>query len=161
MYEIDQLKEIVEQVENSGQDKLANQRAKLRPAGKNEGERCKFCDFFNSPTNCKIIEGPVDINRLCNWIQSRKVENIPQYKIADEDWLAFGRGMMKKQPYQHKVVDVANTPAGSLLLIEDSAEPSHYFSLSKSFHIEHTSLEHHWSQEEADQLIAAGLSNLK
>ena len=64
--------------------------------------------------------------------------------------------MMKRQPYAHKVVDVASTPAGWLLLIEDTADPVHRFSLSEKFHREHASLEHHWTQEEVDSITRTG-----
>ncbi len=123
--------------------KLDNERARLRRAKVgNKGERCKFCDFYDGKKSCKIIDGPVNANQICNWIQSRKAKNVPTYKVSEKDWLAFVEGMKKTQPYQHKVIDGALTPAGPLVLIEDTAKPEHYFSLPMSFHIEHTSLEH-------------------
>ncbi|KKK93473.1 hypothetical protein LCGC14_2692490, partial [marine sediment metagenome] len=36
------------------------------------------------------------------------------------------------------------------------ADPPHRFSLSREFHIEHTSLEHHNTQEEADSITRTG-----
>ena len=142
-------------------EKLGNGRANLREALKdNEGERCDFCRFFEEPVGCLAIEGPVEKDLVCDWIQSRGTD-APQYKVAEEDWIAFGIGMVDLQPYEHRVIDVANTPAGQLVLIQDTSDPIHRFSLSREFHIEHTSLEHHWTQEEVDRMIAAGKEALK
>lgn len=139
------------------QEKLTNDRANLRAANpQNPGERCGKCQYFEEPTVCKIVEGPVSTDAVCDWIQSRDTD-APKYDIKDEDWVAFGKGMIEKQPYQHKVIDVALTPEGPLVLIEDTIEPTpHKFSLTKDFHIEHTSLEHHWTQEEVDAILEAG-----
>lgn len=139
-------------------EKLTNERAQLRAADpKNAGERCGSCRFFNKPTTCKIIEGPVSKDRVCDWVQSRGAEvPAPKYTLADEDWIAFGRGMISRQPYSHIVRDVAITPEGPLVMIEDTAKTPHRFSLSKPFHIEHSSIEHHWTQAEVDELIAVG-----
>jgi len=137
--------------------KLTNRRANLKDANPdNAGERCSKCRFFKSPTICTIIKGPVAGDLICDWIQSREVSNVPKYKVKDGDWLAFGRGMINKQPYQHIVKDIALTPTGPLVMIEDTAKPPHRFSLTKEFHIEHTSLEHHWTQAEVDNLITIG-----
>ncbi len=142
-------------------EKLTNDRANLREANPNNiGERCKRCRFFTEPDKCAIVVGPVDDNDVCDWIQSREVDNPFIYKLDDRDWLAFGRGMIKTQPYQHIVKDVTFTPEGPMVLIEDTMKPiPHRFSLTKDFHIEHTSLEHHWTQEEVDRLIALGKSS--
>jgi len=137
-------------------NKLTNERSKLRGALEdNPGERCAKCQYFTGPDICKIVEGPVGPDALCDWIQSREVE-APKYDVSDEDWLAFGEGMIEEQPYQHIVKDVAITPAGPLVMIEDTAKPPHRFSLTKAFHIDHTSLEHHWTQAEVDELIETG-----
>jgi len=137
--------------------KLTNRRANLKEADSdNAGERCSKCQYFKGPTTCTIIKGPVAEDLVCDWIQSREVEDVPVYKVKDRDWIAFGRGMIKKQPYQHIVRDVAVTPAGPLVMIEDTAKPPHRFSLTKEFHIGHTSLEHHWTQKEVDNLIIIG-----
>ena len=137
--------------------KLSNKRSRLRKSNsENPTENCENCLFFEGPTGCKIVEGPVVASALCDWIQSRGVVKKPQYKVSDEDWEAFGRGMIEEQPYQHIVKDVALTPAGPLLLIEDTAKPNHSFSLSKEFHIGHTTFEHHWTQEAVDKIIKIG-----
>ena len=137
--------------------KLDNKRANLRSALKdNPGERCKLCQYFQKPTACAVVVGPVSEDQVCDWIQSREVEGAPSYQVDDKDWLSFVAGMEKDQPYQHKVIDGALTPEGPLVLIEDTAEPPHRFSLSKEFHIGHTSLEHHWTQAEVDRLVAVG-----
>lgn len=137
--------------------KLTNQRAQLRPASPDfPGEACGFCKFFGEPTSCAIVQGPVAADLVCDWIQSRDVDDAIKYEIADEDWLAFVAGMVEQQPYQHIVQDGALTPEGPLVMIEDTAEPKHRFSLSKTFHVDHTTLEHHWSQDTVDKLVAVG-----
>ena len=142
--------------------KLTNERANLRSANpQNDGERCKSCIFFSEPDGCKIIEGPVGADLVCDWIQSRGVEDAFQYKVSDSDWLAFGLGMIEEQPYQHIVKDAALTPEGPMVLIADTSKPPHLFSLTKEFHISHTSLEHHWTQAEVDRLISIGKNMLE
>ena len=137
--------------------KLTNERARLRVASPEfPGEACGFCQYFEGPETCEIVDGPVAVNLLCDWIQSREVEGAIQYEVADEDWVAFVAGMVENQPYQHIVKDGAITPAGPLVMIEDTSDPPHYFSLSKDFHVDHTTLEHHWSQETVDDLIEVG-----
>lgn len=139
--------------------KLTNERAKLRDADpNNKGERCGFCVFFNKPSVCKIVEGPVTADLVCDWIQSRGFEGALQYSVDDADWEAFVKGMIQDQPYQHIVKDGAMTPAGPMVLIEDTSEKPHRFSLTKEFHIGHTSFEHHWTQKEVDDLIVRGKS---
>ena len=146
------------QLRSNMANKLTNSRSRLRAAiPSNLGERCAKCSFYSKPVSCKVVEGPVKPALVCDWIQSRGVLDVPKYKVADGDWLSFVEGMKKTQPYQHKVVDGAFTPAGPLVLIEDTAKPKeHYFSLGKKFHVEHTSLEHHWPQVEVDTLINIG-----
>jgi len=138
--------------------KLTNERSKLRPArSDNLTERCGFCKYFNKPTTCQIVEGPVAADQVCDWIFSRETD-AGLYNISDEDWIAFGKGMINKQPYQHIVKDVEITPAGPLVMIEDTSDPKHRFSLDKEFHVAHTSLEHHWTQKEVDDLVSVGKS---
>lgn len=137
-------------------EKLTNERANLREANPdNPTERCKFCKYFSEPTTCQIIDGPVAADQVCDWVFSRETD-AGLYKIEDENWLAFVQGMIDKQPYQHIVRDGAITPAGPLVMIEDTADPPHRFSLDKEFHVKHTSLEHHWTQAEVDALIDVG-----
>lgn len=149
--------------------KISNDRAKLRTASSVIGsdgiqqhrqkfENCGECVFFTKPDVCRIVEGPISNDQVCNWIQGRagSKEDQERRKYIVKDPRSFGWGMMQRQPYQHKVVDVESTPAGWLYLIEDTADPPHYFSLSLSFHIEHTSLEHHWTQEEVDSITRTG-----
>ena len=149
--------------------KMSNERVNLRTANSVTGsdgieqhreryENCGECVFFSKPDVCKIVEGPVDNGQVCDWIQGRTgdPDDEEKRKYEIKDFEAFAWGMMKRQPYQHKVVDVAATPAGNLLLIEDTADPVHRFSLSEKFHRDHTSLEHHWTQEEVDSITRTG-----
>ncbi len=149
--------------------KISNDRARLRTASSATGsdgieqhrerfENCGECAFFRKPDVCRVVEGPVADDQVCNWIQGRTGDSDDEKKRLYEvsDFRSFAWGMMKRQPYQHKVVDVQLTPEGWLVLIEDTADPPHYFSLSGKFHVEHTSLEHHWTQEEVDSITRTG-----
>ena len=155
--------------EEFGAGKLNNERANLRTTSSVTGsdgieqhrerfENCGECVFFTKPDICKIVEGPVDNGQVCDWIQGRTGDEDDEKKRTYEvkDFRSFAWGMMRRQPYAHKVVDVATTPAGWLLLIEDTADPPHRFSLSQKFHTEHTALEHHWTQEEVDSITRTG-----
>ncbi len=155
--------------EEFGAGKLNNERAKLRTTSSVTGsdgieqhrerfENCGECVFFTKPDICRIVEGPVDDGQVCNWIQGRTGDKDAEKKrmYKADDFRSFAWGMMRRQPYAHKVVDVELTPAGWLLLIEDTADPPHYFSLSQKFHMEHTALEHHWTQEEVDSITRTG-----
>lgn len=153
--------QVIEALEAEHAEKLTNERARLRQKLEdNPTERCGDCVFFTEPDGCKIVVGPVAEDLVCDWIQSRGTE-AAQFEIADEDWLSFVRGMAKEQPYSHIVIDGALTPEGPVVLIEDTAKPPHRFSLSKEFHVEHSSLEHHWTQAEVDRLVAIGARESK
>lgn len=155
---------------DEGSEKINNERAKLRTAvpvigpdgilqSRSRFENCENCVFFRKPNTCAIVEGPVDEEQVCDWIQSRGAgdkEDHERRQYTVDDVRAFVWGMMKEQPYSHRVLDVQLTPEGWLMLIEDSATPPHRFSLSLGFTIEHTSQEHHWTQEEVDALIRTG-----
>ena len=149
--------------------KMSNERVNLRTANSVTGsdgieqhreryENCGECVFFSKPDVCRIVEGPVDNGQVCNWIQGREADPDDNAKkmYTVNDFRSFAWGMMKRQPYAHKVADVESTPAGWLILIEDTADPPHYFSLSQKFHMEHTALEHHWTQEEVDSITRTG-----
>ena len=149
--------------------KISNDRANLRTANSVTGsdgieqhrekfENCGECVFFTKPDICKIVEGPVDDGQVCDWIKGRTGNEDDDVKkmYNAPDFRAFAWGMMKRQPYAHKVIDVEMTAAGWLLLIEDTADPPHRFSLDQKFHTEHSSLEHHWTQEEVDSITRTG-----
>lgn len=150
--------------------KMSNERVNLRTANSVTGsdgieqhrekyENCGECVFFSKPDVCRIVEGPVDNGQVCDWIQGREADPDDNAKkmYTVNDFRSFAWGMMKRQPYAHKVADVESTPAGWLILIEDTADPPHYFSLSQKFHMEHTALEHHWTQEEVDSITRTGM----
>ncbi len=155
--------------EEFGASKINNERANLRTANSVTGsdgieqhrerfENCGECVFFTKPDICRIVEGPVDDGQVCDWIQGRTGDKDEEKKrmYDAKDFRSFAWGMMRRQPYAHKVIDVEITPAGWLLLIEDTADPPHRFSLSQKFHMEHTALEHHWTQEEVDSITRTG-----
>lgn len=142
--------------------KLKNMELNLRrsPWAEKPGPQCEVCRYFKGPKDCAILKGPVDEYQLCDGIQGK--ESIPRYKISSGKVLAFVKGMVKAQPYQHKVLKGVITPVGPLLIIEDTMKPiPHRFSLPWGFSIEHTSREHIWTQKEVNRLIAIGGGRLK
>lgn len=154
--------------EESSAGKINNERANLRTAVPITGsdgieqhrerfENCGECVFFLKPNVCQIVEGPVQPSQVCDWIQGREGEGDDEDKKFDiDDIQAFAWALMKRQAYTHKVINVEFTPVGWLLLIEDGQDPPHRFSLSWNFTRDHLSLEHHFTQEEADRLVREG-----
>jgi len=155
--------------EESSAGKINNERAKLRTTQavigsdgimqhREKYENCGECTFYRKPDVCRIVEGPVADDQVCSWIQGRTgdKEDEEKRKYTVDDVRAFVWGLMVRQPFSHKVVDVEHTTEGWLILIEDTADPPHYFSLSLPFYIEHTSLEHHHTQEEVDSITRTG-----
>jgi hypothetical protein len=139
--------------------KLKNSVLNLRqsPWGEDEpkGPNCEVCRYFKEPTDCAILKGPVSEYQLCDGIQGK--DDTAHYKIPSGKVLAFVGGMVKEQPYQHKVLKGVITPEGPLLIVQDTMKPTaHKFSLPWKFSIEHTSREHIWTQKEVDRLIAIG-----
>jgi len=133
--------------------KLKNEVLNLRKAEFELG-RCKNCTLFVKPTTCKILEGPVAADLVCDAIQG--VKTMPRYVVKEENKEAFAKGMVKLQPYSHNVVKGYNTPVGWILVIEDTMPKPHRFSLSWNFSVDHTSREHFWNQEDADMITDAG-----
>ncbi len=137
--------------------KLKNSTLNLRqsPWAEKSGPQCEVCRYFKAPNACAILVGPVDEYQLCDGIQGK--DSIPRYKIPSGKVMAFVDGMVKEQPYQHKVLKGVLTPVGPLLIIQDTMKPTaHKFSLPWEFSIDHTSREHIWTQKEVDRLIAVG-----
>ena len=147
------------QVERIQSDTI-NLRAKDFPGGK-----CSNCRYWvadqaeNRGRACKIVtEAAAEL--VCDAFQGA-AEAVPPYEVRDEDWLAFVEGMVKDQPYQHVVLGGFLTPEGPIVIIKDTMKPeAHTFSLSKDFHIAHTTNEHHWTQEEVDRTIAVGKTGM-
>lgn len=142
------------------QSDTVNLRAKDFPGGK-----CSNCRYWvanqgeNRGRACKIVtEAAPEL--VCDAFQGAP-EAVPPYEVRDEDWVEFVEGMVKDQPYQHIVLGGFLTPEGPIVIIKDTMEPeAHTFSLSKDFHIAHTTNEHHWTQAEVDKLIAAGKATM-
>ena len=125
-----------------------------------ETAECEYCRYFLKPDTCKVVNGEINSEGVCDAYQGG--DNFKAYKVASEDILSFVKGMLIKQPYQHVVIKGINTPVGHLVLIKDTMEPKpHVFSLPIKFHIEHTSREHNWTQEEVDELIKIGKEDKK
>lgn len=147
---VEELRQVLEQKKVP---KLKNTVLSLRDAEFELGS-CKNCKLFVKPTTCKILEGPVAADLVCDAIQG--VETMPRYKVKEGDKAAFAKGMVKLQPYSHKVIGGHNTPVGWILVIEDTMPEPHRFSLSWNFSVEHTSREHYWNQDDADFITEAG-----
>lgn len=143
--ELDEAVSIDEQEIPKVDNKTLNLRDKEFKHGK-----CENCIYFVKETECKILVGPVAAELVCDGFQG--TENaVPKYKV--EDWLKFVDGLVATQPYEHKVIGGHLTPEGPIIIIEDSLKPKpHRFSLSKDFHIAHTTREHYWSQEDIDKI---------
>lgn len=147
---IDTINDVAEQGK-----KLDNKKLNLRSADFPERGECEYCRYFIDPTGCKILKGPVTSEQVCDAIQGK--DDGSQYKVKKEDIFNFVKGMIKDQPYQHKVIAGYDTPEGPIVIIEDSMKPKpHRFSLPMEFSVLHTSREHHWTQKEVDALIKSG-----
>ena len=134
--------------------KIRNSTLNLRRHDFETGE-CEYCRYFQSPTDCKVIVGPVSKEKVCDAFQGGR--NFKEFEIEDDDIKAFGNGIKKMQPYQHKVIGILEAPVGWLMIIQDTMKPKpHRFSLDMPFSIEHLSREHHWTQKEVDRLIRIG-----
>ena len=129
------------------------------------GGKCSNCRYWvadqaeNRGRACKIVtEAAAEL--VCDAFQGA-AEAVPPYEVRDEDWLAFVEGMVKDQPYQHVVLGGFLTPEGPIVIIKDTMKPeAHTFSLSKDFHIAHTTNEHHWTQKEVDKTIVVGKATM-
>lgn len=138
--------------------KIDEKAVRLRPKEFPDG-KCAACRYFitgQEPDDaCKIVTR-AEAELVCDAFQAGE-KAVPLYEVPDTDWLAFANGMVKEQPYQHIVQRGFLTPEGPIVIIADTMKPKpHVFSLSKEFHILHTTSEHHWTQEEVNKLIAAG-----
>lgn len=125
------------------------------PWAKKDGPQCEYCRYFKDPAACAILEGPVDEYKLCDGIQGK--ESAARYTVPAGKELAFVSGLVKTQPYQHRILKGVVTPVGPLLIVEDTMKPrKHRFSLPWGFSIDHTSREHMWTQDEVNRIITAG-----
>ena len=124
-----------------------------------ETAECEYCRYFESPEDCKVLVGPVSEELVCDAYRGDK--GFQKFTISDEDIEAFGKGMWKTQPYQHRVVKMVESPVGWLMIIQDTMKPPHRFSLDMPFSIDHLSREHHWTQTEVDKLIKIGKQILR
>ncbi len=154
----------------SAAGKLSNSRVNLRTASSVIGvdgveqhreryENCGACVFFLKPDVCKVVEGPVQEDQVCDWIQPDP--NV--YNDKDKEYIndvddprAFVWALMANNQQRYRILDVASTNAGWLVLAEDDAKPPHRFSLSFKNLNEILSWIHHWTQEEADSLVRQG-----
>lgn len=118
---------------------------------------CELCRYYSSSNTCQVVEGEILFSQVCDLYQGRENLKDTLYVVKEEDMESFIDGMVKTQPYQHKVLGGFFTPVGWLISIEDTMKPkSHRFSISAEFHVVHTSREHSWTQEEVDKIIDSG-----
>lgn len=149
-----EIDERAKELKEQAAPKLTNERANLKDATVgNEGERCGSCRYFNEPTECTIVQGPVRSSLVCDWVDSATVEGVPVYRV--DDFEAFSKGLMKKQPLALKIMDFATTPEGKLLLLKDSADPMHYYSATLEDFVKQTAIRNHWTQEEVDRFLVS------
>ena len=120
-----------------------------------ETGQCEYCRYFQPPIDCKVLVGDVSKELVCDAFQGGK--DYEAFEIDDDDIKAFGVGMKRMQPYQHKVITMVEAPVGWLMIIQDTMKPKpHRFSLNMPFSVEHLSREHHWTQIEVTKLIKLG-----
>lgn len=132
-------------------EKIDKSRVKYRKKDFKTAE-CEYCRYYLDK-ECKVVADEIDPEWVCNAWQGE--EDVANYKVSDMG--SFIKGMILKQPYQHKVLDGFNSPVGWLLIIQDTMKPKpHVFSLDLDFHMVHTSREHHWTQGEVNKLIVEG-----
>lgn len=112
--------------------------------------RCEICQFYNPAFLCKIIKGEIFPNWVCDAYQG-SYEVDQTYDV--ESFEKFVEGLVRSQPMQTKILGGLRTPAGKLLLIEDSMKPNpHRYSMWLEGFISNTSLLNGWTQEEVDNL---------
>lgn len=158
-------------------DKVSNARANLRTAvdviddegirqRRKEFSRCGGCVFYGKPNHCRVVEGPVQEDQVCDWVQVRggALEEVAKERLpAQSDIFAeprpFAWGLMKLQQLLHlRVINYAMTGDAPLLLLEDGQDPPHRFSMSLDRFVDMLALELGWTPEEADELVRLGKS---
>ena len=158
-------------------EKVSNARANLRTAAdviddegirqrRKEFSRCGGCVFYGKPNHCRAVEGPVQEDQVCDWVQVRGgpmeeavKERLPVQSDIFAEPRSFAWGLMKLQRLLHlRVIDYAMTGDAPLLLFEDGQYPPHRFSVSLDRLVDALALECGWTPEEADELVRLGKS---
>ena len=156
-------------------EKVNNARANLRTAAdviddegirqrRKEFSRCGGCAFYGKPNHCRAVEGPVQEDQVCDWVQVRggameesAKERLPAQSDIFAEPRSFAWGLMKLQQLLHlRVIDYAMTGDAPLLLFEDGQDPPHRFSMSLDRFVDMLALECGWTPEEADELVRLG-----
>ncbi len=126
--------------------------------------KCEICTFFIKPSLCTIVEGDIEESWVCDAYQdgdcpSPKYGGYGTYEIAHENWEAFVKSMVEKQPLRLTIRGGFDTPAGQILMMEDSMSPkTHKFSIYKYDFVEYTSMFNGWTQSEVDGTMIEGRS---
>lgn len=158
-------------------EKVSNARANLRVATdvidgegirqrRKEFSRCGACVFYGKPNHCRVVEGPVLEDQVCDWVQIRggpkeelAKERLPSQSDIFAEPRSFAWGLMKMQQLLHlRVIDYTMASDAPLLLVEDGQSPPHRFSLSLDRFVDTLALELGWTPEEADKLVQLGKS---
>ena len=159
-----------------GAEKINNEQANLRTAvdviGPNglmqrrkQFARCGACVFFRKPDNCRVVEGPVQPDQVCDWLQVRGSEenDAAKERLSAESQLwanpkKFGWALMKHQDIlRFRVLAVNFTGPDVLFLIEDGQDPPHRYSVSLQRMSEMLALDNVWTPEEIDTLVREGM----
>ncbi len=163
---VDNLKEVLE--ENTGIRKRFEPVPKLSKEAVDYriadfiSVKCEICRFFIKPSLCSIVEGDIEESWVCDAYQGGcsqdsygeavRYSGYGTYEI--EDWEAFVKSMVEKQPLKLTVRGGFDTPVGQILMMEDSMRPkTHKFSVYKYDFVEYTSKYNGWSQSEVDGAV--------
>jgi len=157
--------------------KLNNERAGLRTAEdvigpdglrqrRKEYGRCGACAFFTRPDHCRTVEGPVQPDTVCDWLQIRggeleelAKERLPGQSQAFAEPEALAWALMTRRGVGgagFRVIGFTIATDAPLFLCEDGAAPPHRFSLSLDRLVNRLAVENGWSPEEIDELVREG-----
>lgn len=162
--------------EEVGAERINNERANLRTAvdviGANglvqrrkQFARCGACVFYRKPNYCQVVEGPVQPDQVCDWLQVRGSEEADAAKerLSAESQLwanprKFGWALMKHRDIlRFRIIGVEMTGPDVLFLVEDGQEPPHRYSISLKRLSEMLALDNVWTPEEIDTLVREGM----
>ena len=108
--------------------------------------RCEFCTHFNPTSMCVVVEGRIYAEGLCD-AYSGGWNASSSYRV--DNWEAFGRLLVEKQPLMLRIRHVVKSPCGWLVMMEDSMQNTpHRFSMAGYCFIEFTSRNNAWSMDD-------------
>lgn len=117
--------------------------------------KCEYCQYFNN-VRCSVLEHVVGPGQVCDAYSGNYFYNESDRKIVVEDFKGLIKGLMSRQPLQNLVVRSLDSPVGILIIMRDSMETSHYFSITMNDFMENMINKHHWTQDEVNKLSGFG-----